>query len=109
MWPHTRHLLRVKQDIHIVNYGRNLEGSDSRQNVIVGVVVVVIGNQLTVNIFLEPGLGNFVHDADRIGYGRLYRVSHLIEGRQVLGFVMPSVPRVRLAVPAHLENERDLL
>ena len=107
MWPHSRHLLRVKQDIAIFDYGRNLKRSDSRQNVIVGVVVVLVGDQLTVDVFLEPGLGNFVHDAGGIGYGFLDGGSHLVVGFQVLGFVMPSVPLVILAVHAHLENERD--
>ena len=68
VWPHDRHLLRVKEDINIIDDSGHLESTEPGEDIIVRIIVVVIGDQLAVDLLLVPWFGHLVHDADGIGH-----------------------------------------
>ena len=101
--PHGRHHLGVEQNIHIVLDGRDLESSNARQNIVVGVVVVFIGDQLAVNLFFIPGFGHSVHDAVGIGHVCLDGCSNICEKLSIFAFVVASIPEMRGALRANFK------
>ena len=109
MRPHGRHLFRVQQDIHIIDNGRNLKRSNSWQNIIVWISLVIVRDQLTVNLLLEPRLRHLVHNAVGVWNGGTDSGWHITEGLHVLSFVVPSVPLMRPAIGAHLEDKCYLI
>ena len=103
--PHSRHHLRVEKDVGSLEDGGDLEGADARQYIIVWIVVIVVGDQLTVDLFLVPGLWHFVHDASGVGSMLLDPCGDVCEVLGVLGFVVTRVPLVSGALRANLKYE----
>ena len=103
MGPHGRHHLGVEQNIYIVLDGRDLESSNARQNIVVGVVVVFIGDQLAVNLFFIPGFGHSVHNTVGIGHVCLDGCSDICEKLSIFAFVVASVPEMRGALRANFK------
>ena len=102
-------MLRVKQDVDVVDDSGDLKGTDARKDVVVWVVIVLVGDELAVDLLLEPGLGDFVHDAVGIGDLSLDGRSHLVEDGHVFGLVVACVPLMAAALSAHFKHERCLV
>jgi len=110
MGPHRGHLLGVEENVDlVVDDGGNLEGADSGEDVVVGVVVVLVGDQLAVDLFFVPGLGHFVHDAVSRGDHLFDGCRTLVKHLDVFGFVVARVPLVSSAMCADFKDKCDFV
>ena len=98
-------MLRVEEDVLVIVDGRDFEGSEAWQHIKVGLLLVLVGNKLAVDIEIVPGLGHLVHVDRRIWNLCFDRCAHVIEELHVLAFVMARIPRVGLAVTANFNHE----
>ena len=92
MRPDSGHLLREEQDIAIVVYGGHLEGPEPWKHIIVGVPIILVGDELAVNILHRPLLGNLVVKACSIRDVLLDGSLCSCEVLLILSFVDLSVP-----------------
>ena len=83
----------------------DFEGSNSREDIVVWLIGVVIGNELAVDIFLMPGFGHFIHQTLCAWDFRLDLPTCVIEELLVLAFIVSCVPCMALAPATHLKNE----
>ena len=71
---------------------RDLESTESGQDIVARVIVILVGNQLAVDLLLKPGLGNFVKQAIGVWHKLLNRRRAVCEKLGVLCLVVARVP-----------------
>ena len=103
--PHDRHLLRVKEDIDIIDDSGHLESTKSWKDIIIRIIIVVVWDQLAVDLLFIPRFGHLVHDAVGIWHVLFNSICHISEVLYVLGLVVPRVPLVRLAIAANFKHK----
>jgi len=103
--PHRWHHFWVQQDVDVVVHNWHLKSANSRDNVVVWVLVIFVRDKLAVDFLFVPRLGNSVHDAVGAGCKTFDRAGNVCEELGVLGLVVARVPLVRRAVAADFKHE----
>ena len=86
---------------------RDLEGASARHLLEVRNGVVVVRDEVVVDVVIDVRLGDHVLHDDGLGYALDDALGQPLEELLVLGFVVPRVPAMLLAVAAHFYHENN--
>ena len=85
--PDPRHLLGEKQDVGIVMDGRDVEGVEPWDHFVIGVLIVLVRDELAVNILHGPRLRDLIHHALGVGHALADSRRHISKALEVLSVV----------------------